>query len=44
MVGGGGRIETYTNGVRCEAFSVENCSVKNTQDYEYLGNNTYFVI
>ena len=25
----GGVVETYTNGVRCEMFSVENCNGKN---------------
>jgi hypothetical protein len=30
-------IKTYTNDVRCEEFSVENCIVKDMQNY--LGNN-----
>ena len=38
----GGAIETYTNVVRCEVFSIENCNVKNMQ--EYLGNNVIFDI
>jgi hypothetical protein len=40
--GGVGRIETYANGVWCEAFSVENCNVKNMQ--KYLRNNIKFDI
>jgi hypothetical protein len=32
-----GGIETYTNGVRCEAFSAENINVKSNQ--KCLGNN-----
>ena len=34
---GRGRIKTYTDGVRCEVFSVENCNGKNI--HIYLGNN-----
>ena len=30
---GGGRIETYRNGVWCEVFSVENCNGKNIHNY-----------
>ena len=37
IVWGGERIETYTDGVRCEVFSVENCMIKNMQIY--WGNN-----